>query len=207
MSKKKWISCAVIAVCGVIVLSLFYVVFHRVTGQSLPWWAYAIAAVIYGLVVYLVYLLAQGHAQKFDNLLLRENFHTDKRYEADGQILCIDFQNKRIANTYLSTKTFVDFKDIVGCRVESYQRGSKIVLEEDERFLDVVITVNKEEPTPDHPFLYIAMFEVKIAAADVPETPDVTEELVAKYSELKPLYDLKRDISEIVLINKQDATK
>lgn len=201
MFKKSWWSWAIIAVCGGLVIGAFYGIFHRFSDKDLPWWAYVIAAIIYGLTVYLGYLLIQIHAQKFDRMLQRENFHVDRRYEANGQTLCVDFATKRIANTYLSTKTFVGFDEVAGCRVESYRRGSYRVLPEEKRFLNLVIAVRREEPTPDHPYLYIAMFEVQVAAEDVPDTPDVTPELVDKYPELKPIYDLKRDVEQILALN------
>lgn len=197
-------SAAVVA-CGVILLVLFSEVFRSVTGQSLPWWAYIVAALICALIGYLVFLLIQIRGQRFDRLLAREGFHTDKRYEANGQTLCIDFEGKRVADTYLSTKPFIRFDEIVGYRVESYQTGSKIILPDDKRFLDIVLTVTRQDPSPDHPYLYLAMFEIKVAAEDVPETPDVDEELVTKYSELKPLYDLKQDVLRILEINKSDS--
>lgn len=211
MNKRKFSPMTILlgivaaAVCDAILLVLFNSTFNAITGQMLPWWAYIAATCIFALIVYLIYLLIRIHGQRFDRLLAREGFNADKRYEADGQTLCIDFEGKRIANTYLSTRTFVDFKDVVGCRVERYQRGAKTVLSEDECFVDLVITVNREDPTPDHPYLYIAMFEIKLAAKDVADTPDVTEDLVAEYPELQPMYELKRDITEILRINRSDA--
>lgn len=196
-----------VVVFDAILLVLFNAMFSAVTGQALPWWAYIVATCIYALIVYLIYLLIQIRGQSFERMLLREGFQVDKRYEAVGQKLCIDFQNKRIANTYLSTKPLINFSEVVGYRVECFQTGSKIVLSEDKRYLNIVLTINKEDPTPEHPYLYLAMFEVKVAAEDVAETPDVTEELVAKYHELQPLYELKQDVLKILEINKTDSAQ
>ncbi len=209
--KKKFSFTAVllgivaVVVCGALLLVLFNSVFRAITGQSLPWWAYIVATCIYALIVYLVYLLVQIRFQRFDRMLSREGFHTDKRYEADGQTLCIDFDGKRIADTYLSTKQLISFEEIVGCRVETYQNGSRQILPDDRRYLNLVLTVVKDDPTPDHPYLYLAMFEIEVAAEDVPEIPDVNEELVTKYPELKPLYDLKQDVLRILEINKSGS--
>ncbi len=189
------------AVCDAVLLVIFNSTFSGATGKPLPWWAYIVATVIFALIAYLVYLLVQIRLQRFDRLLARENFHIDKRYEANGQKFCIDFTGKRIADTYLSTKTFVPFEEIVGCRVESFRYGSRYVLPTESRYLGLVIAVNRDEPTPDRPYLYISMFEVKVAAEDVPETPDVTEEMVAKYPELQPLYDMKKDVELILEAN------
>ncbi len=203
MSKKKLFSAAIIAVCGAITLSLFYVVFHRFTGKALPWWAYIIAVIIYALVVYLVYLLAQGHAQKFDRALKNADFVTDRRYEGAGQTLCIDFGNKRIANTYFSTRTFIPFEDIEGYRIESYRYGTKFVLSEEYRYISLVIRVKKDMPTEEHPYLYLSVFEVKVAAEDVPEVPDVTQEMADKYPELQPVLQLKQDMERILQTEKE----
>lgn len=197
----------VAVVCDAILLVLFNATFSSITGRALPWWAYIVATCIYALIGYLVYLLIQIRGQRFDRMLVREGFHADKCYEAVGQKLYIDFQNKRIANTYLSTKPLINFSEVVGYRVECFQTGSKIILSEDERYLNLVLTINKEDPTPEHPYLYLAMFEVKVAAADVPETPDVTEELVTKYPELQPLYELKQDVLKILEDNKTDSSQ
>lgn len=200
MTKKKWMSLGIILLCGAITLSLFYIVFNHVTGEALPWWAYIVAAVIYGLIVYVVYLLTKEHGQKFERMLVAEEFKVDKRYEAIGQTLCIDFENKRIANTYFSTKPFITFDEIDGYRVESFRQGSKIVLGEDERYLNLVLFVKKEDD-PNTPYWYLPMFEIKVATEDVPETPDVTEEMLAKYPELQPLVELKADVERIICEN------
>lgn len=213
MSKKKFpavvsivFGAAAVVVGGAILLRLFYTIFNAVTGKELPWWAYIVAAGIYCLIVYLCYLLIQIHSQKFDRTLIKQGFHTDKRYEANGQTLCIDFDGKRIANTYLSTKMFVPFDDVVNYRVECYRKGDVAVLPEDKRYVNLVITVNREDPTPDHPYLYLAMFEVQVDAADVPEIPDVTEEMVSKYPDLEAVYRLKQDVERILEINKSELS-
>lgn len=200
MFKKTWMYWLVIVlVCG-LVAGVFFGVFNSVY-QTLPWWTYVTVAIICGLIAYLGYLLIQVRVQKFDRMLQKQNFHVDKRYEANGQTLCIDFEAKLIANTYLSTKPIVRFDEVVGCRVESFQRGSAQVLPDDERYLNVVLTVCRDDPTPEHAYLYIAMFEVKVAADDVPENPDVTAEMTAKYPDLQPLFDLKQDVEQILAQN------
>lgn len=203
MKKNNLILFAVISVvsCAVFI-ALFDGIYRNVSDKTLPWWAYIVLLFICALIVYLVYLLLQIRQQSFDKMLVREGFHIDKRYEADGQTLCIDFEGKRIADTYLSTKPLIRFEDIVGYRVESYRTGRALVLSEDKRYLNIVLTVSREDATYEHPYFYIAMFEVQVDASDVGETPDVTGELVAKYPTLKPLFDLKQDVISIMQINK-----
>lgn len=198
MFKKNWGYWLIVAAVCALVIGVFFGVFHAVY-QSLPWWTFVTVAVICGLIVYLGYLLIQVRAQKFDRMLQKQNFHVDKRYEALGQTLCIDFEAKLVANTYLSTKPIVRFDEVVGCRVESFQRGHALVLPDEERFLNVVLTVRRDDPTPEHPYLYIAMFEVRVAAEDVPEIPDVTPQMTDKYPLLQPLLDLKRDVEQILV--------
>lgn len=187
--------------CDAVLLVLFNTTFKSVTGQYLPWWAYVVATCIYALIVYLIYILVQMRKQRFDKLLARQGFKADKSYEADGQKLCIDFDGKRIANTYLATKTFVDFSDIVGCRVECYRNGADKILDENSRYLNLVLTIKRDDPTPDSPYLYLAMFEIEVASADVPQEIDVTEQMVEKYPQLQPLYELKLDVQKILQLN------
>ncbi len=205
MSTKKWLSLAAVLAGGAAALGLFYAVFLDITHRALPWWAYIFAAAIYFLVVYLGYLLWQNHRQHFQRMLDKAGFSCDKRYDADGQTLCIDFAAKRLANTYLSTKPFVPFCDVADCRIECYQTGSRRVLDDDRRYLSVVISVVKTDPSPEHPYLYLSMFEEEVAAEDVPETPDVTEQMVAAYPQLQPMLELKRDICSIIDGNKTAA--
>lgn len=213
MNKKKLsftsilLSAVVIVACAVLLLVLSDYVFKNVTGRSLPWWAYLTIAAIYALIVYLIYLLIGISKQRFERLLAREGVCTDKVYESDGQKLYVDFASKRIADTYLSTKPIVRFDEVVGFRVECFQTGSKRVLSDDRRFLSVVLTLRKSDPTADSPYLYLPMFETEVDAADVPDEPDVTEEMVAKYPELQPLYDLKTDVVKILELNKSDSDK
>lgn len=213
MNKKKLsftsilLSAVVIVACAVLLLVLSDYVFKNVTGRALPWWAYLTIAAIYALIVYLIYLLIGISKQRFERLLAREGVCTDKVYESDGQKLYVDFASKRIADTYLSTKPIVRFDEVAGFRVECFQTGSKRVLSDDRRFLSVVLTIRKSDPTADSPYLYLPMFETEVDAADVPDEPDVTEEMVAKYPELQPLYDLKTDVVKILELNKADSDK
>lgn len=184
--------------CAAVVVGLFNGLLKNVTERTLPWWVYIADALIVALLGYIGYLVGKMQLQRFERMLAKESFCVDKRYDAQDQTLCIDFRHKRIANTYLSTKPFIDFADVVGCRVESFCKGSRGELPEDRRYLGIVVTVRRDDPTPDHPYLYIALFEEELSASDVPDPPDVTEEMVAAHPELQPLFDLKRDVETIV---------
>lgn len=204
MTKKKWISLAIILMCAVIVLSIFSFVFKAQTGVDLPWWAYIIALVIYALIVYLVIILAARSKQEFDALLARENFTVDKEYKWDRHSLYIDFTSKRIANTYLSTKPIVPFCDIAGLRIESYQSGIEQELPDDKRFLSLVLTVKKEGF--EYEYLYIPMYEIAVDVADIPEqSNEISAELVEKYPELKDMHELQADVKKILETNLADG--
>lgn len=204
MTKKKWLSLGIIVVCGAIVLTLFSVMFESRTGVALPWWAYPIALVIYALIVYLVILLAKGFSLRFDTFLAREGFNVDKQYQWDKQKLYIDFQSKRLANTYISTKPIVQFSEIAGCRFETYQVGVKEELPDDKRFVSIVLTVKKEGF--EYEYLYIPMFEVAIDTADIGDSvKEISPELLDKYPELADLAELHCDVQKILEINAADG--
>lgn len=204
MTKKKWMSLAIILVCAVIVISIFSFVFKTQTGVDLPWWAYIVALVIYALIVYLVIILSARSKEQFAALLAREGFTVEKEYKWDKQSLCIDFTSKRIANTYISTKPIIQFGDIASFRIESYQVGKEQELPDDKRFLSLVLTVKKEGF--EFEYLYIPMFEIAVDVADIPEKfTEISDELVEKYPELKDMYELQADVKKILEINEADG--
>lgn len=206
MTKRKWLSLAIIIVCGAIVLSVFSILFQSSTGVALPWWAYPIALLIYALIVYLVVLLTKVFSQRFEVMLQRENFNVDKQYHWDKQALYVDYQSKRIANTYLSTKPLVRFDEIAGCRFETYQSGVQVDLPDDKRFVSFVITVKKEGF--DYEYLYIPMFEVEVEATDIGDgITEITPELLGKYPELKNVSELHEEVKTILQNNEAEGIK
>lgn len=200
MTKKKWISLGIIAVCAAIVLTIFSVLFERSTGVSLPWWAYIVALLIYALIVYLIYIITKITSQRYEAMLAKANFKVDSQYEWNKQIVSLDFQSKRLANTYITTKPFVDFSEIVGYRFETYQMGESEELDDDKRFVSLVLSIKKE--SAEQEFLYIPVFEVAVDAADVGDgIAEITPELVDKYPSLSDMADLEADVKKILEMN------
>lgn len=197
MKGNKWISLGVIAVCGAIVLTIFSVLFEKSTGVALPWWAYIVALLIYALIVYLIYIITKITSQRYETMLAKANFHVDKQYEWNKQIVSLDFTSKRLANTYITTKPFVDFSEITGYRFETYQIGQSEELGEDKRFVSLVIAVKKE--SEEQEFLYIPVFEVAVDASDVGDgITEITTELVNKYPTLSDMAELQADVNKIL---------
>lgn len=206
MKKINWMLWLVVAACGVAVLAVFSILFKNFAGEALPWWAYVAAIIIYVLVVYLVSLLRARSGEKFDIMLSREGFNAQKRYVWDKHILYVDFDSKRIANKYISTLPLVPFSSIEGFRIESYRSNSDGELPEDERFVSLVLTIHKEGF--EYEYLYIPMFEVKIANDDVGEgLVEITAELVEKYPELGEMYELQSDVKQILQINEVNGIR
>lgn len=204
MTKKKWMSLAIIIVCAAIVLSIFSIVFKAQTGVDLPWWAYLVALVIYALIVYLVIILSARSKQKFDAMLVNENFTIDKQYKWNTQSLYVDFTSKRIANTYLSTRPIVSFADIAGFRIESYQAGIEQELPDDKRYLSLVLTVKKEGF--EFEYMYIPMFEIAVDVCDIPvKLDEISPELLAKHPDLADMAELQSDVKKIMEINIADG--
>lgn len=204
MTKKKWISLGIIVVCAAIVLTLFSYVFKAKTGVALPWWAYPVALLIYGLIVYLVILIAERVSKRFDALLEKNNFNADKKYRSAEQLLYIDFNSKRLANTYISTKPIVQFSDIAGYRFETYQKGATEDLPDDRRFVSLVLSVKREDA--DYEYLYIPMFEIAVAVEDIGDgIKEISPELLEKYPELSDMSELEADVKKILEINAADG--
>ena len=204
MTKKKWISLGIIAVCAVIVLTIFSVLFERSTGVALPWWAYIVGLLIYALIVYLIYLITKISSQRYDTMLAKANFHADRQYSWNKQILSLDFESKRLANTYLTTKPFVPFSDVVSYRFETYQSGFSKDLSEDKRFVSLVLSVKKEGLEQE--FLYIPVFEIEVDTEVIGDgITEITSELVEKYPALSDMAELQSDVKRILEINAVDG--
>ena len=204
MTKKKWISLVIILVCAAIVLSIFSFAFKSQTGVDLPWWAYIVALVIYALIVYLVIILTKRSTAQFDALLAREGFSAQKSYVWGNQKLLVDFDSQRIANTYLSTRPLIAFSDVAGYRIESYRSGKDVELPDDKRFVSFVLSVKKHDD--EFEYMYIPLFEIKVDNIDLPDKMiEISDELVAKYPELKDMYELQTDVKTILQINEAEG--
>ena len=191
-------------------LTVFSAVYRQPNGEEVTWLRYVVAVAIVATIAYLIFLLYAMSRQGFARLMRRANFNTEKLYVWKDIELHIDFTNKRIANSYLSTKPIFPFSDVVGYRFEAFRISGDTyaehleVLSDDERFVGIVITVRK----PDHEFefMYIPMFEVKVQNADIGETIEsLPAELVAKYPDLQQLVDLQQDVETILESNRKDA--
>ena len=203
MTKKKWISLGIIAVGAAIVLTVFSLLFEKNTGVALPWWAYIVGRVIYALIVYLIYLITKITSQRYETMLSRADFHADRHYKWNKQIVSLDFESKRLANTYLTTKPFVNFSEITGYRFETYQSGVNVDLPEDKRFVSLVLSVRKEGVEQE--FLYIPVFEVEVDAEVIGDgITEITSALLEKYPELKDMAELQADVNKILEINASD---
>ena len=204
MTKKKWLALGIFAIGGAIVLTIFSIVFKSRTGVALPWWAYVIALVIYALIVYMIILFVGCSSQRFDAMLSKVGFNTDKQYNWGPHTLRIDFQSKRIANTYISTKPIVDFHEVAGYRFETYQTGANEELESDKRFVSLVLTVKKAGF--EFEYLYVPMFEVAVDADAIGDgITEITPELVERYPELAEVKALCDDVKQILEINAADG--
>ena len=200
MTKKKWLTVVILVVGAAIVLAIFSIVFQSRTGVALPWWAYPVALIIYALIVYLVILLVRRSSQKFDAMLAKAHFNTDKQYQWNQNKLLIDFQSKRIANTYISTKPLIGFSDIVGYRFETYQSGVNEDLPDDKRFVSLVLTVKKEGF--EYEYLYIPMYEIAVDTEDIGDgIKEISPELLEKYPEFTDIKELCDDVCKILEIN------
>lgn len=200
MTKKRWLTVVILVVGAAIVLAIFSIVFQSRTGVALPWWAYPVALIIYALIVYLVILLVRRSSQKFDAMLAKAYFNTDKQYQWNQNKLLIDFQSKRIANTYISTKPLIGFSDIVGYRFETYQSGVNEDLPDDKRFVSLVLTVKKEGF--EYEYLYIPMYEIAVDTEDIGDgIKEISPELLEKYPEFADMKALCDDICKILEIN------
>ena len=206
MFKKDWTVFSILAA-----FTVFLVAFasaYKPNGTQIAWLSYVAAVAIVATVAYLIYLLYAMSRQRFARLMLRENFNTEKLYFWNDKELHIDFTGKLIANNYLTTKPIFPFGDVVGYRFEAYRISGEThaehieVLSDDERFVSIVLTIKK--PEREFEFLYIPMFEVKVANDDIGETIEsIPSELVEKYPDLQQLVDLQKDIESILEINKK----
>ena len=206
MFKKDWIVFSILAVSTAF-LTVFSSVYRQPNGAQVEWLSYVVAVAIVATIAYLIYLLYAMSRQSFTRLMQRENFNTEKLYVWKDIELHIDFTGKRIANNYLSTKPMFPFSDVVGCRFEAFRISGDTyaehleVLNDDERFVGIVLTIKK--PEHEFEFLYISMFEVKVANDDIGETIEsLPDELVAKYPDLQQLVELQKDVERILATNK-----
>lgn len=205
MFKKDWIVFSVLATFTV-ALTVFAAVYMP-NGRQLTWLVAVAAVAIVATVAYLIYLLYAMQKQSFARLLKKQNFNTDKKYVWNEVELHFDFAQKLVANSYLATKPIFPFCDVVGYRFETFRisadaYGDDIeVLPDEVRFVSIVITVRK--PEHEFEFLYIPIFEVKVASDDIGETLEsLSDELVEKYPDLQQLVDLQKDIDAILEMNK-----
>ena len=206
MFKKDWIVFSILAA-----FTVFLTVFasaYKPNGAQITWLASVAAVAIVATIAYLIYLLYAMSKQRFARLMQRENFNTEKLYVWKNTELHIDFTGKLVANNYLATKPIFPFSDVVGYRFEAYRISGETyaehleVLSDDERFISIVIAIKK--PEHEFEFLYIPMFEVKVANDDIGETiENISCELVEKYPDLQQIVDLQKDIENIVEINKK----
>ena len=201
MFKKDWIVFSILATFTVGVTAFAAV--YKPDGTQVRWLAAVAAVAIVATVAYLIYLMYIMSKQKFARLLKRENFNTEKKYLWKENELHIDFTGKLIASNYLSTKPIFPFSDVVGYRFEAYRISGEThaehveVLDEDERFVSIVLTIKK--PEREFEFLYIPMFEVKVSNDDIGETIEsLSNELVEKYPDLQQLVDLQKDVDKII---------
>lgn len=199
MTKNKWLVLAIILVCAALFLTIFAYTFESHTGVALPWWAFIVALVIFGLLVYLVILLTERSAKRFETLLINEGISTEKQYKWNNYLLYVDFNSQRLANNYLSTRQIIAFEDVAGFRLETYRTGEEVELSEDEVFVSIVISLKKEGV--DFEYQYLPVFEVKVESADVTNLKEVTAQLVEKYPELSDMLTLQDDIGKILEIN------
>lgn len=206
MFKKDWIVFSILATftVGLTVFSAVY----KPADADVSWLAYVAAVTIVATIAYLIYLLYVTSKQRFARLLKRENFNTEKLYVWKNCELHLDFTNKLVANSHLSTKPIFPFGDVVGYQFEAFRISGDTyaehleVLPDDERFLSIVLTVKK--PEREFEFFYIPMFEVKVSNSDIGETIEsISDELVEKYPDLQQLVDLQKDVEAILEINKK----
>lgn len=207
MFKKDWIVFSILAAFTVF-LTCFAAV-YKPDGAQVTWLGYVAAVAIVATIAYFIYLLYAVSRQSFARLLKRNNFNTEKQYNWRDTELHLDFSGKLIANNYLSTKPIFPFSDVVGYRFEAFRISGEThaehveVLNDDERFVSIVLTVRK--PDREFEFLYIPMFEVKVANDDLGETIEVlSDELVEKYPDLQQLVELQKDIEKILSMNKSE---
>lgn len=199
MTKNKWIFFAIVLICAAMFLTIFAVSFKSHTGVALPWWAFIAALAIFALVVYLVILLSQRSAKRFETLLINEEIATDRQYKWSNYLLYVDFESQRLANNYLSTRAIIPFSEVAGCRIETYHTGENEELSEDEIFLSLVISLNKEGF--DYEYQYLPVFEIKVNVEDASDITEITTELVEKYPQLSDMFALQTDIRKILEIN------
>ena len=204
MFKRDWIVFSILATFTV-ALTIFSAA-YKPSDADVSWLAYVAAVAIVATIAYLIYLLYANSKQKFARLLKKENFNTEKLYVWKSSELHFDFTGKLVANNHLSTKPIFPFSDLVGYRFESFRISGDThaehleVLSEDERFLSIVLTVKM--PEHEFEFLYIPMFEVKVANSDLGETVEnISDELVEKYPDLQQLVDLQKDVETIISMN------
>ena len=205
MFKKDWIVFSILATFTAF-LTVFSTVYKNPSGADVSWLAYIAAVAIVATIAYLIYLLYAMSKQKFARLMQQENFNSEKLYVWKSNELHIDFSGKLIANSYLTTKPIFPFSDLVGYRFETYRISGDThaehveVLNDDERFVSIVLTVRK--PEREFEFMYIPMFEVKVDSADIGDTIEsLSDELLAKYPDLQPLADLQKDVEAILADN------
>lgn len=205
MFKRDWIVFSILATFTV-ALTVFSAA-YKPADADVSWLVYVVAVAIVATIAYLIFLLYVMSKQRFARLLKRENFNTEKLYAWKNGELHLDFTNKLVANSHLSTKPIFPFGDVVGYQFEAFRISGDAyaehleVLSDDERFLSIVIAVKK--PEREFEYLYIPMFEVKVSNSDIGETIEsIPDELVKKYPDLQQLVDLQSDVEKILEINK-----
>ena len=203
MTKNKWIILAIILVCAALFLTIFAISFESITGVALPWWAVIVALVIFGLIVYLVILLSERSAKRFETLLLTEGISTEKQYKWGNYLLYVDFTGQRLANNYLSTRQIIPFSDVAGYRIESYRSSENVELPQEQIFLSLVISLKKDGF--EFEYQYLPVFEIKVESAAVDDFNEITDELVERFPELSEMLALQQDLKKIIEINSENG--
>ena len=205
MFKREWTVFGVLSACTVAV-TFFSIFYTRSDGTKVAWLSNVAVVAIVATFAFLAVLLYLNAKHKFYRLLSNEHFVPQKQYTWDDQKLFIDFDSQRIANTYLSTKPFVAFDEVVSFRIERYHIGARAELPEDQCFVSLVIAVKKEGFESE--YLYISAYEVQVESADIQEDlKEISAELVEKYPELQQLFELQSDVKSILEMNKANANR
>lgn len=198
MFKREWTVFGLLSACTVAVT--FFAIFYRQPdGAKVEWLFYVAVVAIVATICFLVFLLYLNAKQKFDRLLVKEQFNADKRYLWGRYKLLIDFESQRLANNYLSTRAIIPFCEVAGYRLETYRKNDDVELDEDQVFTSLVITLKKDGF--EFEYQYLPVFEIKVESADVQDINEITPKLVEKNPELADVLALQQDLNNILEIN------
>ncbi len=92
-------------------------------GKNTFWIGIIISTLVYLILIILTDKIVRGSKNKFFQLLQKNNFVIDTKYQHESTIICIDFTNKKFACNELSLEPIKNFEFIKLCSLHLTENG------------------------------------------------------------------------------------